>query len=442
MRMDIVCGYHGIYVNELLNKIGCSDEYDAFEKLIQFWNGYRTLLPYMDNWMIDVIKEFYVISNISVPFKEICKNCPIDLFKDVEDIEDIKFGKYEHKINFLNNLSSYKILKSKFIETKYGYLLDECINEVFLQIHQVFASHKIDLYKMLVSESSYDYYWRPLSDYTLYNFEEKDKEVIISDIESYAYKNDRWNRLWLRGNFEYKHTIGYILKAIECYIRDYLGYRKLKFPEKSEILEDKYSYGVKGKQKIVKKIYSINLKSIIEQVTLQYLKKEKIVPLALKNKKTLQDDIDKEEKIEIVFNKDNFEKIREKSDEIQKALVIEENVEKDNELCEENVDKVEHIVENVVNNDNEEKESITFENIFEQFVYDLTIPEREIIKAIIQNQDVEMSIKQIAKSQNEMLEVMVSNINDKALEVIGDTIIESNMESIYEEYRNEIKQVL
>ncbi len=49
---------------------------------------------------------------------------------------------------------------------------------------------------------------------------------------------------------------------------------------------------------------------------------------------------------------------------------------------------------------------------------------------------------EIAQSQNEMLEVMVSNINDKALETIGDTVIESDMVSIYEDYENEIKQVL
>ena len=41
-----------------------------------------------------------------------------------------------------------------------------------------------------------------------------------------------------------------------------------------------------------------------------------------------------------------------------------------------------------------------------------------------------------------MLEVMISNINDKALETIGDTVIESDMTSIYEDYEKEIKQSL
>ena len=42
----------------------------------------------------------------------------------------------------------------------------------------------------------------------------------------------------------------------------------------------------------------------------------------------------------------------------------------------------------------------------------------------------------------EQLEVMISNIDDKALETIGDTVIESDMTSIYEDYEKEIKQTL
>ena len=38
-----------------------------------------------------------------------------------------------------------------------------------------------------------------------------------------------------------------------------------------------------------------------------------------------------------------------------------------------------------------------------------------------------------------MLEIIVSNINEKALETIGDTVIESNRTSIYEDYEKEIK---
>lgn len=68
--------------------------------------------------------------------------------------------------------------------------------------------------------------------------------------------------------------------------------------------------------------------------------------------------------------------------------------------------------------------------------------EKKILEVLLEKQDVENRIMQIAQSENEMLEVIISNINDKALETIGDTVIESDMSSIYEDYEEDIKQVL
>ena len=82
------------------------------------------------------------------------------------------------------------------------------------------------------------------------------------------------------------------------------------------------------------------------------------------------------------------------------------------------------------------------ENVFKKFAYNLNPEEKEIINTLLEKQDVENKIMQIAQRQNEMLEVIISNINDKALETIGDTVIESNMSSIYEDYEEEIKQAL
>ena len=61
---------------------------------------------------------------------------------------------------------------------------------------------------------------------------------------------------------------------------------------------------------------------------------------------------------------------------------------------------------------------------------------------MIEKQNVENKIIEVAKNQNEMLEVIISNINGKALETIGDTVIEENNSSIYEDYENEIKQFM
>ena len=88
------------------------------------------------------------------------------------------------------------------------------------------------------------------------------------------------------------------------------------------------------------------------------------------------------------------------------------------------------------------KISETEENVYKVFVNNLTNDEKEIINILLNKQDVGNKMLQLAQRQNQMIEVMVSNINDKALENIGDTIIGADMHEIYEDYENEIKQVL
>ena len=49
--------------------------------------------------------------------------------------------------------------------------------------------------------------------------------------------------------------------------------------------------------------------------------------MIFKKTKKRQEELEQEEKIEIVFNQEEFKRIREKSEEIQKKLIIEEDIE-------------------------------------------------------------------------------------------------------------------
>ncbi len=434
---------HRIYINELLNGIGCDNQLDTIEKLIVFWTEYRKIYPYLDNIMLKDIEEYYVISDITIPYSEFINKFPITYSNDT--LIDILHGIYSNKIEFLNSLSSYKILKSKLLETKYGYILDECINEVFTTLEQFLYSKNIELKYLLIQKDIYFDHCKPLSGYTIYNNNIKNKEVIIDELSKYKCENSKWSYINYSVNFKFKYTISYILKLMEYYVREYLGYRSLKFPEKDSILKEPYyTYKIKEVVNVIKKLYNINFDEIIKQTTINYLKNSNIPPMVFNKNKDEINEFDKEEKIDIVFDKEKFNKIREKSEEIQKALIVEETIEENhnlNEKLQQNTNKNEKIVA-ISEIPTKESADINNGDIFENFICNLTIPEKDIIKTIIQKQNVEMQIRQIAQQQNEMLEVIVSNINDKAIDTIGDTIIDLNTQSIYEDYENDIKQVL
>lgn len=417
----------------------------------------------MDRIMPDIIKEFYIISDLKMQYTDIVQKFPIEPRTQAKDLKDINKGIYTDKLEFLSDISSYKIGSSKLLETKYGYLLNECIEKVFNRIHKEFEENDVSLTELLMHKNMTEYWWRPLMDYNVWSEEYKpDKVVVVEEFERYERKNGMWSRTRYSGQREYKNIVGYILKTMECYIRDYLGYRKLKFPDKKEILKDIDEYYCSAsKRRRVQKVYKMNLEQIIEEETMSFLNTSKIPKMVFKKTKKDENEFEKEEKVEVVFNQEEFAKIRAKAEEIQKALIVDEE-ESDERESEKDESKTNNIccckdkLNKTLEDDegqmsrliiDEYKETMSAQNeqtedVFKKFAYSLTSKEKEIVQTILEKHDVENKIIQIAKSGNEMLEVMVSNINDKALETIGDTVIEADMTSIYEDYEKEIRQAL
>ena len=447
--------YEQIYINELLNKIGCKDEIDAIEKLIEFWKGYRKYESKVDSRMSQIIKEFYIINDIKIPYTEIVKKFPEGVDTLSKDLREVNKGIYTDKFNFFNKISAYKIARSKLLGTEYGYVLNGCIEKVFGRIHQEFIKNDLFFPDLLMHKNITEYWWKPLRDYNIYQKNEKDKTIIIEGTEKYECKDGVWSRTTYSSHLTYRNTIGYMLKTMEHYIREYLAYHMIKLPEKEEMLKDiKIDYCPIEKRNKIYSIYKLNLQEWIKTETIAFLEDHQIPKNAFKKSKEEPKEIDKEEKIEVVFHQDQFAKIREQSEEIQKALIIDEENEEENEetiVNKQNINEEHKIhineVYRLINQQesaNTRKEDLekTEENVFKIFTSQLNQKEKEIVKAILDKKDVENRITQIAQEENEMLEVMISNINDKSLDTIGDTIIESDMTSIYEEYENEIKQLL
>ena len=437
--------YEQIYINELLNQIGCKDENDVIEKIIDFWKGYRQCTLKIDSVMPNIIKEFYITNGFKIPYTEIMKKFPIEIKTQAKDLKDINKGIYTDKIDFLDEISTYKIAKSKLLETKYGYLLNQCIEKVFTKLNSKFKEEDIILSEMLMYKHETEHWWNPLRNYNIFHEKKPIGPIIIEGIEKYECLNGMWNKTIYSENRKYRNTIGYILKTMECYIREYLGYRKLKLPGKNEIIKDIEEYYCSDKTRNVsRKIYEMNLQEIIQIETIKFLEENKIPKMIFKKTKEKQDEFEQEEKIEVVFNQEQFAKIREKSEEIQKALIIEENDEeiKNSVVREESIEndkEISKIKEDTIDKP-KEVANTQEDNVFKKFAYNLNPEEKEIINVLLEKQDVENKIMKIAQSHNEMLEVIISNINDKALETIGDTVIESDMSAIYKDYEEEIKK--
>ena len=93
----------------------------------------------------------------------------------------------------------------------------------------------------------------------------------------------------------------------------------------------------------------------------------------------------------------------------------------------------------------DEKPSEDLDEEWAAFVAQLTYPELEVLKAIVQQDNPNRTIKTIAESNITMPELLIDGINERAIATIGDIIIEPGTESPVisdSEYLEQVKKLL
>lgn len=473
--------YKRIYFSEIFNFMRCKNVEQAFEKLINYWKWARTKNEYIDIQMIEDLKHFFVVSDCNFSYDELIKQYPIKLYDISKDIRDVYKNCYDNKLKFLASISKYRIEKSKLLEERQlGKYVEPCIGYVLTKLSEELKKQNINLNQMLYVKEEELGYWKPLGEYYVYRPNYKDKAIIINGTERYCLENGEWSRCRYLESEKYCYTIGFLLKTIECYIRSYLGYRTLKLPQKEEMQKDIYgrSYLYKEQREVIKKLKKMPLNEIIESAVKEYFISNKVPELVFKNRKKQKEEWEEpKEEIKIEFHINEFNDIRKKSQEIQKALIIEdenqecESILKDvntrNEQESQNIqenhleeNKEELLIDNLVeiaqvenkevakNGTLEEIQNLVKtnekeENVFKKFVCSLDMQEKQIIESFVNEPDKSLNmIQNLSYKIHKMPEVIISTINDKAIETIGDTIINSDMSGIYEEYKEDLKKNL
>ncbi len=146
--------------------------------------------------------------------------------------------------------------------------------------------------------------------------------------------------------------------------------------------------------------------------------------------------------IVLEIDRSKFESIRRVSEEIQAALIIED----DNASSD---FSVQTIVKNSVTPETKEKniavpDELTYDNEYLQFVNSLSYLEKQTLLMIVHNHPDSLKyLNQLAIDNNDMLEAVIDRINGKALDYIEDNIIEFfEAPIVYEEYIEGLNKAL
>lgn len=402
--------YVFLYIYELLNKIGVKNEIDGLNKIIDLWQNYRVFDNSFDKYLSNWVKDYYIINRINIDFNLIEEEFPIKNNDNLEDISEILIGNYENKLEFLDSISNYHILKSKIMEHKYSFLINLVIPEIFKNLDKYFSENNLSFVNITFGEFKKKY-WNVYENAIYFNNKlESDFVFKFKNLETYYRKGNNYYKETFELSQYSKCIVGYILKNIEITLRECLKFSKnlkLNISSLDELSSNAELYSIVTDKKF---------NMIINNTIKKYL---------IEHKTEINNIITKEKKEEIVIDANKFNEIRKSSSRIQEKLIVEE---------ENYLEKEEQIEIEIINSS---------QDIFKNLIDNLNTVELDFLKKIVNNEP-RNNLIDYSKQNNILFEIMIENINKVALETIGDNLIEDNSDEfiIYAEYIDSLKEKL
>lgn len=404
--------YVYLYIYELINKIGIKNDIDGLNKLLEIWQYYRKYDLKLDTYFPNWLRDYYIINNLRIDYKALETEFPVRIEDDQKIINEIILGNYENKLKFYDRESDYHLLKSKIMEHKYNFVVEMIIPPIFKNLDKYFNISGYSFNEVLFgSVKRID--WEPFK-WAIYYHNPiiADFNFTLNENEKYLkIKDNYYKEIFVKSSYR-KPLMGYILKNIDITLRECFKIsRGLKI--NNNMLDSILNYD--------EKLYAFLINGKIIDIINITIKK-----YLIENKTKINNIINEKRKKDIIIDSEKFDSIRASSNRVQEKLIIEEN------------EEIKPIIE-------EKKEEVIkeSEDIFENLIANLNSVELEFIKKII-NLNNRNNLINYCKENNILYEIMIENINNKALDLIGDNLIEDYSDEIiiYAEYIEKLKERL
>jgi len=412
--------YAFLYIYELLNNIGTDDAQDGFNKLFFFWNDYRIHDGMIDRYVVKWLKDYYIYYDLPGSFKEFVDCYDLDAYyPDLTDSAD--------EFELFCAVSKYDIKKSVFYTEDRDELIRECFKFALDRVRAAFAEHHADFDKSVFWPVKNMPVWTPFIGAIFYPCtEQRDRQVIISSNEAYICKRNSWAYNTALATEGGKQLVGYIMKCMESVLREC----------------------VKFKYKITASIHTVN-SQVVAALIYAGVEFDEVIETAVKDfyreaTKTV---------VKVDFN--SLNRIRQEALVTQEKLIVPED-----EIVVAPIFKPEKCMEEVQEcaaADNEasykadakaggqqQPQSVPCEAVAENnslwsmLWQEFNDTEKAAVRQALGGAS---DMKQFADRHGIMLEVLLDGINEKAMDVIGDSIMDDEF-VIYDDYTEEIKGVV
>ncbi len=399
---NISLSYAFVYIYELLNNIGVDNPIDGLNKLVHFWDNFKTFDKTIDKYLLKWIKDYHIYYGLPKPFKAFIYENELQVhYPDISNYEPNMVYRFDR----LCDVSKYNIKKSIFYNDNTEQMISNCFDYVISELKTIFAHTGIELNQLIFQSANSKASWTPFQGALFYpTLKQQDRKVVLCEKEVYICSQNQWSFSTVIAIDSGKQLIGYILKQMEVVLRKITKF-KYKLSADYKVVDEK-----------ILKMLSLAGVSLEKSIT------DAVFEFYKEMNKTI-----------VTVDVSALKRIRLEALDTQEKLIVPENdvqlsfVSTSKDSTEEQVKDEIHI---------STTEEIALSDGWISLKQVLTQTEIQALSIVLKgNQD----IKQFADENKIMLEVLADNINDKAFDHIGDSILEmEDSMTLYDEYRGKI----
>lgn len=423
--IDVDVAYVRLYAYELLNGIGVAFPMESVNKLLELWKNCRKFDKGLDHYIPLWLKDFLAFNNIDCDFSALAVDFPVKGKTLSTNTVKILQGDYSKMLKHISYESSYKIFDSIFLIKFPKNKLEEALENALKTAETYLAERKIKLSELLEGRLREEKIWSPFRG-AIYckTAEYPDAEYYINAGERYSCKNGIWRYYRLSG-FIYREFNAFLLRVVESELRLLTGFSyRLKANTKAVYRE------FSTRKKVRDVVCTPEFEQVLRLSVDEYYSKAGLEPFMFNSKKAEEytEPVVEQKPVEIDLTR--LDGIRKSADELAKRLIIDEEAEDfDDEITVDNENNV-NTTESAVTDFESGDEWQALSNA-------LSDAEKSVVQALLSGGD----IRKICDKNGILPEVMLEAINEKALEIVGDNIIECGEEApyIYDEYVQELE---
>jgi len=406
---DTSLSYAFLYIYELLGNIGVDNPKDGLDKLLFFWRSFSAYNKSINRYVLRWLKDYHIYYELPHTWAWfVGKNDLTHHYPDITGTDD--------DFDLFCSISKYDIRKSTFFSDETSKMIADCFSFVITRVRQDFEIAGIHFDDVLFRPTKKIAVWKPFKDALFFNhLKQSDRRIVFSKNEIYMCIKNNWT---FSGNLttdKGKQFIGYVMKKMESVLRTITKYR-----------------------------YKLNANAnMIHEDTIRILTKaelyiEKIVPAAVM-------EFHREAtKTVITVDHDSLAKIRQEALATQESLIVEEQAKQR--------DIVPALILFTAQNQNvfsdpSEAEAVAVAvtksepaspmSVWDNLKNALNEEEIRALAVVLQGGD----IKIFSDECGIMLEVLVDGINEKAMDYIGDNLMDDEF-FLHDDYKEQVKELI